>query len=71
MKVILDNTDLGRIFDDAVERFKSNAPLPGIRPELQMVTLVLLSYHDFLAKNGWAVPLEIPTIKPYDGPLED
>lgn len=70
MKVTLDNIDLGRIFDDAVERFKSNAPLPGIRPELQMVTLVLLSYHDFLAKHGMVIPLEIPTIKPYES-LED
>lgn len=70
MKVTLDNIDLASIFESAVERFKSGKPLPGIRDELQMVSIVLLTYHDFLAKHGVNMPLELPTIKPYES-LED
>lgn len=70
MKITLDHIDLRNIFNDALERFKSEAPLPGIDSQLQMVSRVLLAYHDFAAKHGLAIDLALPTTKPYES-LED
>lgn len=70
MKVTLDITDLRYIFNDALERFKSEAPLPAIDPQLQMVARVLQAYHSFAAKNGLAISIELPS-RPHIEPLDE
>lgn len=71
MRIILDNRDLEIVHENAKEKFKA-AHNPAIRSELQMVSRVIEAYHEFLAKHGLAMDLELqmPKLPNYE-PIED